>query len=199
MSVLTPKCTISSLVRNRQKSMYYLRTSVFLILVREAENRSYRYSSFVERRSMQASVGRHNFHVLPQTQPIYLMRKSFKSSFQLCHDSRLQKILTDASKADRQCSIAFHSPAPTCFKKQFNIPLQSSVYTTQLTAIYLALRYTITLDLRNSHIPMISDSQMAIQNITKPLFKRQVTPLILFIRDLLQYLLHFYNCKTNFI
>jgi len=45
----------------------------------------------------------------------------------------------------------------------------------------------------------MSDSQMAIQNINKPLFKRQATPLILFIRNSLQYLLHFHNCRTNFI
>jgi len=67
--------------------------------------------------------------------------------------------------------------------------------------MYLALKYeyTITLNLRNSHISIISDSQMEIQNITKPLFKRQATPLIRFIRNLSQYLLHFHSCKTNFI
>jgi len=45
----------------------------------------------------------------------------------------------------------------------------------------------------------MSDSQAAITKITKPLYKQKYNPFILFIRNLLQYLLYFHNCETDFI
>ena len=90
---------------------------------------------------------------------------------------------------------------PGAFVFQKTIQNTSSVFGLHGRAnCHLPRSEIITLEFRNSHISIISHSQMAIiQNTTKSLFKRQVTPLILFIRNLLQYLLHFHNCKTNFI
>jgi len=68
-------------------------------------------------------------------------------------------------------------------------------------AIYLAIRH-----LQKNHpspfpsnIIIISDSRAAIQHIIRPLYKRKVTPIILFIRNMLQFFLHFHNCKLHFI
>jgi len=70
----------------------------------------------------------------------------------------------------------------------------------ELTAIVLSLKCVHKLGSHlNYNISIISDSRAAIQNICKPFFKRNTTPIIIFIRNLLQYLMDFQNCKNNFI
>ena len=46
---------------------------------------------------------------------------------------------------------------------------------------------------------IISDSQTAIQNITQPLYKRIIFPITIFIRNILQYFMHYQNSQPNFL
>jgi len=45
----------------------------------------------------------------------------------------------------------------------------------------------------NSNILLISDSQVAIENISKPLFKRKTPPIIIFLCNILQCLLYIFR------
>jgi len=79
------------------------------------------------------------------------------------------------------------------------IPLQSSVYTAELTVTYLDLKYTITLNFRNSHVLLFNHLWFSTGNskhYQTVKFKRQVTPLILFIRDLFSILFTFTTAKV---
>jgi len=46
---------------------------------------------------------------------------------------------------------------------------------------------------------IISDSQTTIQNIAQPLYRKEVSPITIFIRNILQYLMHYQNCKATFL
>jgi len=76
----------------------------------------------------------------------------------------------------------------------------TSIYIAKLTAISLSLKCVHGLGSHlNYNISIISNSKAVIQDIAKPLFKQNTTPIIIFICNLLQYLMHFQNCKINFI
>ena len=49
------------------------------------------------------------------------------------------------------------------------------------------------------NILIVFHSKAAIQHITKSLYKRKVPPIIVFTRNILQYLMHVHKCKINFI
>jgi len=145
-------------------------------------------------------VGQQNFYALPQPQPIYLMRKSFKISFPINHITiHVYIYLLTLPNPTGNVPLLF---SPRCPPFSKNNPIYLCLRFTRpsyITAIYLALKYTITLSLRNSdksnHICFSNSNSEHYQ----PLFKRQVTSLIHSIRNLLQYLLHLHNCKTSFI
>ena len=100
-------------------------------------------------------------------------------------------IYTDASKRSDTCLVAFHSPhLPNCLTQR-NIHPNSSVLCAELTAIYLDLKQFQKLTPPSRELLIISNSQMAIQNITQPLYRRKVSRITIFIRNILQYLMHF--------
>ena len=113
-------------------------------------------------------------------------------------------IYTDASKTNDRCSIAFHSPHHLEIQGQFNISNMTPVYSykAELTAIFLSLKCVHKLGSHlNYNISIISDSKTVIQDISNPLFKRNTTStlIIIFSRNLFQYLVHFQNCEINYI
>jgi len=74
------------------------------------------------------------------------------------------------------------------------------IYSAELLVIFLALRHFRKLNyISHSQATIISDSQSAIKSLTHSLYKCRISPIILHIRNVLQLLLHFHNCKINFI
>jgi len=106
----------------------------------------------------------------------------------------------NASKTIDLHSIDFYLPHNLEIQGEFDTSKLTSVYIAELSAIYSSLRRVQKLGSHsNSSILLISESKVAIQNISKPLFKRKTPPIIIFIGNVLQYHLHFQNCNTDFI
>ena len=108
-------------------------------------------------------------------------------------------IFTNASKSNTHCATAFYIPQLNATKQQHILFPHTSVYSAELIAILLASRSLQRLyPPTYSRAIVISDSLSAIKSIAHPSNKRKTPPLILYKRNILQYLLHFHNCEINF-
>jgi len=118
------------------------------------------------------------------------------------HNLTLNKlyIKTDASRNKSDSSVAFHSPQLNKIQRKITLHPLATVYSAELIAILLAVKRVQKLHSPLfSNILIISDSKAAIQNATNPLHKRKTSPIIIFIRKILEYLMHFHHCKIEFI
>jgi len=117
------------------------------------------------------------------------------------HQRKTLYAYTDASKTKEHCSAAFYIPDSTeNYQKRYRLSPITSVYSAELTAVYLTLKHICTRNLTEySDILIITDSLPAVTDISRSLYKRKVIPIIILIRNILQYLLHYKNCKTTLI
>jgi len=97
-------------------------------------------------------------------------------------------------------STAFYILQRNALRRQFILHPTTTIYSAELLTTYLALCHFQKLKyISDSQTTIISDSQSAMKSLTHSLYKRRTSPIILHIRNILQFLLHFHNCKINFI
>lgn len=109
------------------------------------------------------------------------------------------RIFTDASKKGLLCGAAFFIEHLHTHKT-FSLPPITSIFSAELFAILFSLRFIINSSLAlPSPILVVSDSLSAIVAITSPLFKNKYCPIIMHIRNLLQYLMNFKGSPVSFL